>query len=236
MTVESQPTQLSMTVLMTPDMAHFAGNVHGGALLRLLDQVAYTCASRYARTYVATLSLDRALFREVVHVGELVTFNASVNYVGRTSMEVGIRVEAEDLRPGVRRDANSSYFTTMSVDAEGRPTAVPPLARRQRSAGTTRPASVGGRSAGRSRTSRLPRPSPLPLDPVPAGGTMTSTTVETTTAETTGVPAPRTPAAPVPRPADACHCGEAFAPCRGCGAARCPACEPVRDDDCLWGV
>lgn len=125
--VESRPTELSMTVLMTPDMANFAGNVHGGALLRLLDQVAYTCASKYAQSYVVTLSVDRVLFREVVHVGELVTFDASINYVGRTSMEVGIRVTAEDIHTGAMRHANSSYFTMIAVDADGQPEAVPPL-------------------------------------------------------------------------------------------------------------
>src|SRR4051812_19328784 len=80
-------SRLSMTVLMTPDMSNFSGNVHGGLLLKLLDQVAYTCASRYARAYAVTLSVDQVVFREPVHVGELVTFAASVNYTGRTSME-----------------------------------------------------------------------------------------------------------------------------------------------------
>ena len=127
LSVDSRPTELSMTVLMTPDMANFAGNVHGGALLRLLDQVAYTCASKYAQSYVVTLSVDRVLFREVVHVGELVTFDASINYVGRTSMEVGIRVTAEDIHTGAVRHANSSYFTMIAVDADGQPEAVPPL-------------------------------------------------------------------------------------------------------------
>lgn len=99
-----------MSVLMTPDMANFSGNVHRGTLLRLLGQVAFSCASRYAGTYVVTLSVDRVLFREAVHVGELVTFDASVNYVGRTSMEIGIRVMTGNMRTGVRRHANSSYF------------------------------------------------------------------------------------------------------------------------------
>lgn len=122
-----RPTSLSMTVLMTPDMANFSGNVHGGSLLKLLDQVAYTCASRFAHTYVVTLSVDRVHFRQAVHVGELVTFSASVNYVGRTSMEIGIRVEAEHLQNGTRRHANSSYFTMVAVDSEGRPVVLPPL-------------------------------------------------------------------------------------------------------------
>src|SRR5687768_2282875 len=80
--------QLSMTILMTPDISNFAGNVHGGLLLKYLDQVAYTCATRYARTYAVTLSVDQVVFREPIHVGELVTFDASVNRTGRTSMEV----------------------------------------------------------------------------------------------------------------------------------------------------
>lgn len=116
-----------MSILMTPDMSNFSGNVHGGALLRLLDQVAYGCASRYAQTYVVTISVDRVIFREPIHVGELITFSASVNYCGRTSMEVGIRVDAEDVRSGRQRHVNSSYFTMVAVDDSGSPTSVPSL-------------------------------------------------------------------------------------------------------------
>lgn len=90
--------ELSMTVLMTPDMANFAGNVHGGTILKLLDQVAYACASRYAGRYVVTLSVDQVTFRQPVHVGELVTFLASVNYTGTTSLEVGIKVSQKTFR------------------------------------------------------------------------------------------------------------------------------------------
>lgn len=118
---------LYMTVLMTPDMANFSGNVHGGTLLKLLDQVAYSCASRYAGTYVVTLSVDRVLFRDAIKVGELVSFSASVNHTGRTSLEVGIRVETENIRDGSRRHTNSCYFTMVAVDADGRPVPVPPL-------------------------------------------------------------------------------------------------------------
>jgi acyl-CoA hydrolase len=119
--------RLSMTILMTPDMSNFRGNVHGGTLLKLLDQVAYTCASRYAGAYAVTLSVDRVVFREPIHVGELVTFDASVNFTGRTSMEVGIRVTAEDLVRHSHRHANSSYFTMVAIDEDGRPVPVPPL-------------------------------------------------------------------------------------------------------------
>lgn len=119
--------QLSMSVLMTPDMANFHGNVHGGDLLKLLDQVAYACASRYSGEYVVTLSVDKVTFKEAIHVGELVTFLASVNHVGRTSMEIGIRVEAQNIQRRSIRHTNSCYFTMVAVDQHGKPVAVPPL-------------------------------------------------------------------------------------------------------------
>jgi acyl-CoA hydrolase len=119
--------QLTMTVLMTPDTANFAGNVHGGTILKLLDQVAYSCASRYAGRYVVTLSVDRVMFRQAVHVGELVTFFASINYTGTSSMEVGIKVVAEDIRTHESRHVNSSYFTMVAVDDDHKPVPVPPL-------------------------------------------------------------------------------------------------------------
>jgi len=119
--------QLSMTILMTPDMANFSGNVHGGTILKHLDQVAYACASRYAGHYVVTLSVDQVMFREPVHVGELVTFLASVNYTGRSSMEIGIKVITEDIRRKLVRHTNSCYFTMVAVDENGKPTPIAPL-------------------------------------------------------------------------------------------------------------
>lgn len=119
--------ELYMSILMTPDMANFIGNVHGGDLLKMLDQVAYACASRYSGNYVVTLSVDQVMFREPIYVGELVTFAASVNYVGTTSMEVGIRVEAEDVRARTIRHTNSCYFTMVAIDDNGKPTPAPPL-------------------------------------------------------------------------------------------------------------
>ncbi|MFY9512650.1 MAG: acyl-CoA thioesterase [Rubrivivax sp.] len=118
--------QLSMTVLMTPDMANFSGNVHGGTILKLLDQVAYACASRYARRYVVTLSVDQVMFRQPIHVGELVTFLASVNSTGSSSMEIGIKVVAENIRTQVVRHANSCFFTMVAVGDDGKPVPVPP--------------------------------------------------------------------------------------------------------------
>ena len=119
------PRRLEMTVLMTPDMANFSGKVHGGALLNLLDRVAFSLASRYSGRYAVTISVDQVTFKEAIHVGELVTFRARVNHTGRTSMEVGIRVEAENIRRGTRRHTNSCYFTMVAVDERGHPVPVP---------------------------------------------------------------------------------------------------------------
>jgi acyl-CoA hydrolase len=119
--------QLTMTVLMTPDMANFAGNVHGGTILKFLDQVAYACASRYASRYVVTVSVDQVMFRQPIHVGELVTFLAAVNHTGTSSMEVGIKVMAENIRSQDRRHVNSCFFTMVAVDDDRRPVGVPML-------------------------------------------------------------------------------------------------------------
>ncbi|MCM2972508.1 acyl-CoA thioesterase [Larsenimonas suaedae] len=119
--------QTTMTVLMTPDMANFSGKVHGGTLLKFLDQVAYACASRWAGRYVVTLSVDQVMFRQPIHVGELVTFLGAVNYTGRSSMEVGIKVIAEDIHQRVVRHTNSCYFTMVAVDDDGKAAEVPPI-------------------------------------------------------------------------------------------------------------
>jgi acyl-CoA hydrolase len=119
--------ELSMTVLMTPDMANFSGNVHGGTILKYLDSVAYACASRYSGSYVVTLSVDQVMFLQPIHVGELVTFLASINYTGRTSMEVGIRVVTENIQKRLVRHANSCYFTMVAVDEHRNPVEVPAL-------------------------------------------------------------------------------------------------------------
>ncbi|WP_375260840.1 acyl-CoA thioesterase [Palleronia sp.] len=133
--------KLEMTVLMTPEMANFSGKVHGGALLNLLDRVAFSCASRFSQSYCVTLSVDQVVFKQPINVGELVNFRAAINHAGRTSMEVGIRVEAEDIRSGTKRHTNSCYFTMVAVDDAGTPVTVPELkvldeeeGRRQRAA------------------------------------------------------------------------------------------------------
>lgn len=125
--MELDSAKLSMTVLMTPDQANFSGNVHGGTILKYMDQVAYACASRYAGSYVVTLSVDQVTFRQPVHVGELVTFLAAVNYTGRTSMEIGIKVITENIREKSVRHTNSCFFTMVAVGDDGRPIEVPTL-------------------------------------------------------------------------------------------------------------
>lgn len=114
-----------MTVLMTPDKANFTGNVHGGDVLKLLDQVAYACASRYAGKHVVTLSVDQVTFKQPIHVGELLTFLASVNYTGTSSIEVGIKVIAENILTKVVRHVNSCFLTMVAMDENRRPTQVP---------------------------------------------------------------------------------------------------------------
>ncbi|WP_246233500.1 acyl-CoA thioesterase [Pelistega europaea] len=123
----TEQAELTMSVLMTPDTANFSGNVHGGVILKLLDQVAYACASRFSGGYVVTLSVDQVLFKEPIFVGELVQFLSMVNYVGKTSMEVGIRVEAQNIQKRTVRHTNSCYFTMVAVDENGKPRRVPEL-------------------------------------------------------------------------------------------------------------
>ena len=116
---DDRPRSLTMTTLMTPHLVNFGGKVHGGALLKLLDEVAYSCAARFSGSYVVTLLIDDARFRAPVHVGELVTFLARVNWVGRSSMEVGIRVVAEDHRTRSERHVMSCFVVMVAMNEAG---------------------------------------------------------------------------------------------------------------------
>lgn len=116
-----------MSEIMSPDMVNFYGNVHGGHLLKLLDHVAYVCASRYSGIPSVTLSVDQVVFKQPIHVGELVTFYATVNYVGNSSMEIGIRVVAENFFTNQVRHTTTSFFTMVAINETGKPTRVPPL-------------------------------------------------------------------------------------------------------------
>lgn len=123
----ARESRATMTELMMPNMANTLGNVFGGVVLSLIDRVAAVAAIRHARGPCVTVSVDRVDFRLPIHVGELVTGQASVNFVGRTSMEVGVRVEAENIVTGERRHTNSCYLTFVAIDEEGNPIPVPPL-------------------------------------------------------------------------------------------------------------
>ncbi|OGT40895.1 MAG: acyl-CoA thioesterase [Gammaproteobacteria bacterium RIFCSPHIGHO2_12_FULL_36_30] len=115
---------------MTPEKSNFAGNIHGGYLLQMLDKVAYACAARYSGHYVVTLSVDQVYFKQPIHVGELVTCLANINFVGRSSMEVGIKVIAENLETAEVRHTNSCYFTMVALDKNHKPASVKPLVMR----------------------------------------------------------------------------------------------------------
>ena len=114
--------------ILAPKDANILGTAFGGAILSMVDKVAAVAAFRHARTACVTASIDRVDFREPIRVGDLVVYRASVNFAGKTSMEVGVRVEAEELTTGRRRHTNSCYLTFVAVDRAGRPVAVPPVA------------------------------------------------------------------------------------------------------------
>lgn len=120
-------SQAVMSELMLPHMANNLGHVFGGVILSLVDRVAAVAAIRHARRPCVTVAIDSVVFYEPIYLGELVTAKASVNYVGRTSMEVGVRIEAEDLFTGRRRHTNSCYVTFVAIDGNHRPVPVPPV-------------------------------------------------------------------------------------------------------------
>ena len=112
---------------MIPSYANFGGKIHGGILLSLMDKVAFACATKHSSNYCVTVSVVGVEFLQPVEVGDLVSLLASVNYVGRSSMVIGIRVIAENVKLGVVKHTNTSYFTMVAKDENDKPTAVPPL-------------------------------------------------------------------------------------------------------------
>ncbi|WP_374756483.1 acyl-CoA thioesterase [Dyadobacter sediminis] len=120
-------SQTTLTELMIPSYANFGGKIHGGILLSLMDKVAYSCAARHAGNYCVTVSVDGVDFLEPVEVGDLVSLHASVNYVGRTSLVIGIRVIAENVRTGIQRHTNTSYVTMVAKGSDDKPALVPEL-------------------------------------------------------------------------------------------------------------
>lgn len=130
MSIEGHPvrySQSTITELMVPAYANFGGKIHGGTLLSLMDKVAYVCASKHAGNYCVTLSVDNVHFLQPVEVGDLVSMMASVNYVGRTSLVVGIKVIAENVQTATVKHTNTSYFTMVAKGPDGMKAEVPPL-------------------------------------------------------------------------------------------------------------
>ena len=128
--MDARPTAASQVTLvewMGVEDANIGGFVHGGTVMKLCDEAAGIAAIKHSRCRVVTAAMDRMAFLEPVNVGDLLTLRASVNAVWRTSMEVGVRVEAENPRTGEVRHTNSAYLTMVALDDEGRPVEVPPL-------------------------------------------------------------------------------------------------------------
>ena len=120
-------SKVTISELMLPSHTNFSGKIHGGYILSLLDQIAFACASKFSGNYCVTASVDTVDFLNPIEVGELVTLKACVNYVGKSSMIIGIRVQAENIRTGKSKHCNSSYFTMVAKDIEGNNVQVPGL-------------------------------------------------------------------------------------------------------------
>ncbi len=120
-------SSVTMAQMMIPLDANPAGNVHGGVVVKIIDEAAGVVAARHSRSNVVTASIDRMDFHNPVFVGDVLFFKASLNLVGKTSMEIGVRVEAENLITGVVRHAASAYLTYVAIDLNGKPREVPPL-------------------------------------------------------------------------------------------------------------
>jgi acyl-CoA hydrolase len=120
-------SHVTISELMLPSHSNFSGKIHGGYILSLLDQIAFACASKFSGYYCVTASVDTVDFLNPIEIGELITMKASVNYTGKSSMIIGIRVDAENIRTGVIKHCNSSYFTMVAKDENGKNVPVPGL-------------------------------------------------------------------------------------------------------------
>ena len=120
-------SQVTITELMIPSYSNFGGKIHGGIVLSLIDKVAYAAASRHSGTYCVTLSVDKVVFWQPIEVGQLVSLRASVNYVGNTSLIVGVKVTSEDVRSGTVHHTNSCYLTMVAMGDDGQKATAPGL-------------------------------------------------------------------------------------------------------------
>ena len=123
----SSESKVVITQLMLPSHSNFSGKIHGGHILNLMDQIAFACASKHSRHYCVTASVNKVDFLNPIEVGELVTLKASINFTGKTSMVIGVRVESEHIQNGNKKHCNSSYFTMVAKDEDGNNVPVPGL-------------------------------------------------------------------------------------------------------------
>jgi uncharacterized protein (TIGR00369 family) len=123
----AKDSHITISELMLPSHSNFSGKIHGGYILNLMDQIAFACASKHSRNYCVTASVNKVNFLNPIDVGNLVTLKASVNYTGKTSMVIGVRVESENIQTGEIKHCNSSYFTMVAKDDEGNNVLVPGL-------------------------------------------------------------------------------------------------------------
>lgn len=122
-----ESSYVTISELMLPSHSNFSGKIHGGYILSLMDQIAFACASKFSGHYCVTASVDTVDFLNPIEIGELVTMKASVNYVGKSSMVVGIRVDSENITTGISKHCNSSYFTMVAKNKAGENVTVPGL-------------------------------------------------------------------------------------------------------------
>lgn len=150
-------SQVTITQLMLPSNSNFNGKIHGGHILNLMDQIAFACASKHSAQYCVTASVNKVDFVNPIEVGELVTLKASVNYTGRTSMVIGLRVDSENIRTGETKHCNSSYFTMVAKDKDGKSTPVPGIILTSKAEIRRFARSIVRQEEGKNRTSRFDR-------------------------------------------------------------------------------
>jgi len=150
-----EESQVKIMELMKPSNSNFSGKIHGGYILNLMDQIAFACASKHSGNYCVTASVNKVDFLNPIEVGELVTMKASINFTGRTSMVVGLRVDSENIRTGETKHCNSSYFTMVAKDDNGKSTPVPGIVLTTTDEVRRFARSITRQNEGRHRTSRF---------------------------------------------------------------------------------
>jgi uncharacterized protein (TIGR00369 family) len=148
-------SQITITQLMLPSHSNFSGKIHGGHILNLMDQIAFACASKHSENYCVTASVNKVDFLNPIEVGELVTLKASINFAGRTSMVVGLRIESENIRTSETKHCNSSYFTMVAKDDHGKSTPIPGIILTCKDEIRRYARSIIRQNEGKNRTSRF---------------------------------------------------------------------------------